>query len=62
MSQGTDYRHQAKEAATRVEWCERKLLFERKRRKALDALAAGEDWLEGKISPMPKTQQTAKKS
>ena len=41
MSQGTDYRHQAKEAATRVEWCERKLSFERKRRKALDELAKG---------------------
>ena len=62
MSQGTDYRHQAKEAATRVEWCERKLSFERKRRKALDDLAAGEDWLEGKVSPMPTTKDSGKRS
>jgi hypothetical protein len=54
MSRETDYRQQAEEAAARVEWCEKKLSFERKRRKALDDLALGEDWLDGKISPLAK--------
>jgi hypothetical protein len=51
MSNANEYRRQAGEAAARVEWCERKLSFERKRRRALEDLVAGEDWLDGKISP-----------
>ena len=42
-------------APARVEWCEKKLSFERKRHKALRDLATEEDWLDGKISPLPKT-------
>ena len=53
MANANEYRRQAGEAAARVEWCERKLSFERKRRKALEDLAVGEDWLDGKISPTP---------
>ena len=56
MSNANNYRRQAEEAAARVEWCEKKLLFERKRHKALKELAANEDWLDGKISPLPKTE------
>jgi uncharacterized 2Fe-2S/4Fe-4S cluster protein (DUF4445 family) len=56
MSNANNYRQQAEEAAARVEWCEKKLLFERKRHKALKELATGEDWLDGKISPLPKTE------
>ena len=40
MSNANNYRRQAEEAAGRVEWCEKKLLFERKRHKALKELAA----------------------
>ena len=40
MSNANNYRQLAKEAAARVEWCEKKLLFERKRHKALKELAA----------------------
>jgi hypothetical protein len=54
-----NYRQEAKEAASRVEWCEKKLSFERKRHQALKDLAEGEDWLEGKISPMPTTRESA---
>ena len=56
MSNANNYRQLAKEAAPRVEWCEKKLLFERKRHKAVKELAANEDWLNGKISPLPKTE------
>ena len=56
MSKANEYRRQAEEAAARIEWCEKKLSFERKRHKALADLAVGEDWLDGKISPTPKTE------
>ena len=59
MSEGNDYRQQVEEAAARVEWCERKLSFERKRHRALRDLAATEDWLDGKLSPLPKTEDSA---
>ena len=55
MSKGNDYRQQVEEAAARVEWCERKLSFERKRHRALKDLAATEDWLDGKLSPLPSS-------
>ena len=55
MGSANNYRQQADEAAARVDWCEKKLSFERKRRKALNDLAANEDWLDGKVDPMPKT-------
>jgi hypothetical protein len=48
MSKWIDYRQQVEEAAARVEWCERKLSYERKRHRALKDLAATEDWLDGK--------------
>jgi hypothetical protein len=54
MGSANNYRQQADEAAARVDWCEKKLLFERKRRKALNDLAANEDWLDGKVDPMPR--------
>jgi hypothetical protein len=62
MSDAKEYRRQAEEVAARIEWCERKLSFERKRHRALKDLAAGEDWLEGKISPTaePKAGRTDK--
>jgi hypothetical protein len=56
MSKADEYRQQAEDAAARIEWCERKLSFERKRHKALEDLAAGEDWLEGKVNPAPTTK------
>jgi hypothetical protein len=59
MWKGNDYRQQVEEAAARVEWCERKLSFERKRYRALKDLAATEDWLEGKLSPLSKTEGSA---
>ena len=59
MSKGNDYRQQVEEAAARVEWCERKLSFERKRHRALKDLAATEDWLDGKLSPLSKTEGSA---
>ena len=31
--------------------------FERKRRKALNDLAANEDWLDGKVDPMPRPRK-----
>jgi len=52
MSRKKQYRQQADEAAARVAWCERKLSFERKRRRALEDLVEGEDWLDGEISPL----------
>jgi hypothetical protein len=52
MSKTEDFRQQAEEAGGRIEWCERKLSFERKRYKALKDLVAVEDWLDGKISPI----------
>ena len=56
MSKANEYRRQAEEAAARVRWCEKKLSFERKRQRALEDLAVGEDWLDGRISPTPKTE------
>jgi len=53
MGRTGNYRQQADEAAARVDWCEKKLSFERKRHKALHDLAANEDWLDGKVNPMP---------
>ncbi len=47
------YQQQAETAAKRVEWCEKKLSFERKRYAALKDLANNDDWLEGKVSPVP---------
>jgi hypothetical protein len=58
MSKANEYRRQAEESAARVAWCEKKLSFERKRHKALNDLAVGEDWLDGKMSPVPKTEST----
>ena len=58
MWDANDYRRQAEKAAARVQWCEKKLLFERKRHKALKELATGEDWLDGKVSPMPAAEST----
>ena len=52
MSNANKFRQQAEEAEARVEWCEKKLLFERKRHKALKELTANEDWLDGKITPL----------
>jgi hypothetical protein len=59
MADGNDYRQQAEEAAARVEWCERKLAYERKRHRALKDLAATEDWLDGKPAPLPKIEGSA---
>ena len=59
MSKAGDFRQQAEEAARRIEWCEWKLAFERKRHKALIDLAAGEDWLEGKMSPLQRAEGSA---
>ena len=59
MAKWIDYRQQVEEAAARVEWCERKLSYERKRHRALKDLAATEDWLDGKLSPLPKTEGSA---
>jgi hypothetical protein len=56
MSSKKEYRQQADEAAARIEWCEKKLSFERKRRRALEDLAEGDDWLDGKISPVAEPQ------
>lgn len=56
MSNPDDYRQQAEEAAARVDWCERKLSFERKRHRALRELAAGDEWLDGSINPMSKRE------
>jgi hypothetical protein len=56
MGSADNYRQQADEAAARVDWCEKKLSFERKRHKALNDLAANEDWLDGKVNPMPKVR------
>ena len=62
MSKADDFRQQAEEAAGRIEWCERKLAFERKRHKALKDLAASEDWLDGNISPLQKAEGSARES
>jgi hypothetical protein len=62
MSKADDFRQQVEEAAGRIAWCERKLAFERKRHKALKELAAGEDWLDGKISPLQKAESSASES
>ena len=56
MCEGNDYQQKLEEAAARVEWCERKLSYERKRHRALRDLAATEDWLNGK-SRRRKTRQ-----
>ena len=59
MSKADDFRQLAEEAASRIEWCGRKLSFECKRHKALKGLAAGRDWLDGKISPLQKAERSA---
>jgi hypothetical protein len=56
MPNQDDYRQQAEEAAARVEWCEKKLSFERRRHRALRDLAASEEWLEGKVDPISKRE------
>jgi hypothetical protein len=56
MPNQDDYRQQAEEAAARVEWCEKKLSFERKRHRALRDLAASEEWLDGKVDPISKRE------
>jgi hypothetical protein len=58
MGRAENYRRQADEAAAGVDWCEKKLSFERKRHKALNDLAANEDWLDGKVDPMPKPRSS----
>ncbi len=60
VAEGSDYRQQAQEAAARVEWCEKKLAYERKRHTALKELAATEDWLDGNLNPLPKTEGSAR--
>lgn len=47
----SDIRKLAIQAEARVEWCIKKLAFERKRRKALDDMVRNEDWLDGKVPP-----------
>lgn len=59
MASQDDYHQQADEAAARVDWCERKLSFERKRHRALRDLAASEEWLEGSVDPMSKSEGAA---
>jgi hypothetical protein len=59
MSKANDYRKQAEEAAARVDWCERKLAFERKRHKALKDLADGDDWLDDKVNPTLQTEDAS---
>lgn len=56
MTKADDYRRLAEEAGARVDWCEKKLAFESKRHKALKDLAAGEDWLDGKVNPTATTK------
>jgi hypothetical protein len=56
MTERGGYRQQAEEAEARVAWCEKKLSFERRRREALKDLAASDEWLEGKVSPIPKSE------
>src|ERR1700719_1836146 len=56
MSKTDDFGRQAEEAAARIEWCEKKLSFERKRDAALKELAASEDWLDGRVSPIQKAE------
>jgi hypothetical protein len=56
MPNPDDYHQQAEEAAARVEWCEKKLSFERKRHRALRDLAASEEWLDGEVDPMSKRE------
>ena len=51
MSEGNDYRQQVEEAAARVAWCERKLLFERNRHRALKDLATLKIGWTGKYPP-----------
>lgn len=62
MPNPNDYRQQAEEAAARVDWCEKKLSFERKRYRALRDLAASEEWLEGSVNPMSKGEGSTGKS
>ena len=56
MPNPNDYHHQAEEAAARIEWCEKKLAFERKRYRALRDLAASEEWLDGTVDPLSKDE------
>lgn len=62
MATRDDYRQQAEEAAARVDWCEKKLSFERKRYRALRDLAASEEWLDGNVNPMSKEEGSAGRS
>lgn len=59
VTNGNDYEQQAEEAAARIEWCERKLSFERKRYRALKDLAATQRWLDGKSNPLLETNDSA---
>ena len=54
MPNPNDYHRQAEEAAERIDWCEKKLAFERKRYRALRDLAASEEWLDGAVNPLSK--------
>ena len=62
MANRDDYRQQAEEAAARVDWCEKKLSFERKRYRALRDLAASEEWLDGNVNPMSKEEGSTGRS
>ena len=62
MATRDDYRQQAEEAAARVDWCEKKLSFERKRYRALRDLAASEEWLDGNVNPMSKEEGSTGRS
>jgi hypothetical protein len=53
---------QAEEAVAQVEWCEKKMSFERKRYRALRDLAASEEWLDGNVNPMSKGEHSTGRS
>ena len=56
MARRDDYRQQALEAVARVDWCEKKLSFERKRHAALIDLAVNDEWLDGSVNPISKAK------
>lgn len=62
MANRDDYRQQAQEAGARVDWCEKKLSFERKRYRALRDLAASDEWLDGNVNPMSKGESSTSKN
>jgi len=62
MANRDEYRQQVEEAAARVDWCEKKLSFERKRYRALRDLAANEEWLHGSVNPMSKEEGSTGRS